>query len=186
MTNNLPANIRTDIFELVYNRADAYGYATRTRPDNRRFLNSLVTDSDIGGVLQEFMPQEDIRTYIKDTILNRYTKDLVKRKMATLEPAAVFQMVFGVDTLYVGGKKPVSICRGSNNEFYVLSTGTYLKWETALRKAVEFVAASEKLCNARVHICLGLVVINDDITIGDKKAIEDELTIVNAKAFFIG
>lgn len=186
MANNIPKDKRERIFELVYDRADAFGYCTRNRPDNSMFMNSLVNDPEIGGVLSQYMPTGEVRTYVKDTILNRYTKDLVKRKMATIEPIPVFQMVFEVDTLFVGQTGHITVCRASNNDVYVLSTGTYLKWETALRKALEYIASKGLSENHVVHICLGLVVINDDITSGDKKAIEDELSIVNTKAFFIG
>jgi len=183
---NIPEAKRAQIFSLVYEKADAFGYATRNRPDNGMFMNSLVNDAEIGGVLAQYMPQEAVRTYIKDTILNHYTKDLVKRKSAVIEPIAVFQTMFGVDTLFVGEKKPVSVCRSADNEVYVLSIGTYLKWETALRKALEHIATLEAVDRNQVHICLGLVVINDDITIGDKRHIEAALDLIGAKVYFAG
>lgn len=183
---NIPEEKRAQIFALAYERADSFGYATRNRPDNGMFMNNLVNDPEIGGVLAQFMPQEAVKTYIKDTILNHYTKDLVKRKSAAIEPVAVFQTVFGVDTLFVGEKKPVAVCRGADNEVYVLSVGTYLKWETALRKALEHIASMESIHKDHVHICLGLVVINDDITIGDKRHIEAALDLIGAKVYFVG
>lgn len=182
----IPEDRRSKIFALVYERADSFGYATRNRPDNGMFMNNLVNSPDIGGVLAQFMPQEAVRTYIKDTILNHYTKDLVKRKSAAIEPVSVFQTVFGVDTLFVGEKKPVSVCRSADNDVYVLSVGTYLKWETALRKALEHIASIESAQREHVHICLALVVINDDITIGDKRHIEAALDLIGAKVYFAG
>ena len=186
MANIIPKDKREKIFALVYNRADAFGYCTRNRPDNSMFMSSLVNDSEIGGILSEFMPKEEVRTYVKDTILNKYTKELVKRKMATIEAVTVFQIVYGVDTQLVGKTGAISICRSENGDIYVLSVGTYLKWETTLRKALEYIAANENVKTPNVHVCLGLVVTNDDITSGDKKATEDELAIINTKAFFIG
>lgn len=185
MPNNIPRDKRERIFELVYDRADAFGYCTRNRPDNSMFMNSLVNDPEIGGVLSQYMPTGEVRTYVKDTILNKYAKDLVKRKMAAIEPIPVFQIVYGIDTHFVGKTGQITVCRANNNDIYVLSAGTYLKWETALRKALEYITSKELVKDHGVHICLGLVVTNDDITSGDKKAIEDELSIVNARAFFI-
>lgn len=183
---NIPEDKRSEIFSLVYERADAFGYATRNRPDNSMFMNNLVNAPDIGGVIAQYTSQETVRTYIKDTILNHYTKDLVRRKSAAIEPVTVFQAMYGVDTLFVGKKKLVTVCRDTQNNVYVLSVGTYLKWETAMRKALEHIVTLDDVEKEQIHICLALVVINDDITIGDKRHIEAALSLIGAKVYFAG
>ena len=75
MANRLPPQVRTKITKLVYEKADEFGYMECDRVQNSQFMDILVEDREVGGVLQQYMQKERVRTYIKDTILNRYTKD---------------------------------------------------------------------------------------------------------------
>ena len=72
MPKLLPKEKAKQIKELVYSKADDYGFMTRGRVENGQFLSFLVEDSAVGGVLSEYIEKSNIRTYIKDAILNGY------------------------------------------------------------------------------------------------------------------
>jgi hypothetical protein len=73
-TTRVPDDIR-DVFEAVYKKADDHKYIAKGRPENSLFMNQLVADPAIGGKLGEHMAKSKVKTYIKDTILNRYAKE---------------------------------------------------------------------------------------------------------------
>lgn len=52
MAKKLPSEKAKRIKQLIFQRADEFGYATSGRIENGRFLDELVNDPDIGGVLQ--------------------------------------------------------------------------------------------------------------------------------------
>ena len=66
------------------------------------------------------------------------------------------------------------------------SGGAVLKWETALRKALEIIVRNPGLIinNVVPSICLQLAVAGQDITDGDKKHIGDALGAIGIKALF--
>ena len=63
---------------------------------------------------------------------------------------------------------------------------SFLKWETALRKALEIIVRNPGLTinNTVPSICLQLAVAGQDITDGDKKHISDALGAIGVKALF--
>jgi hypothetical protein len=68
-------------------------------------MNSLVDSPEIGGRLREYMTGEEVRTYIKDTLLNAYAKAIVKRKLSCTEPLAVINALYGETTAFVAKKR---------------------------------------------------------------------------------
>lgn len=58
MTQKLPNKKRNQIETLIYARADEMNYRTLSRPESSLFLDSLVEDSAVGGVLREYYPKE--------------------------------------------------------------------------------------------------------------------------------
>ena len=186
-SKNIPESIRTQIFDLVYAKADGHGYAYRNRKDNSDFMNDLVESPEVGGILSQYMEQARVRTYIKDTILNRYTKDLKAKRFGKGSLTDILSDVYGVDAVWVGDSSSnISIFHSEPNEFYVVGKGTVLKWETALRKALEYVVrANNDIKTASIHICLLLAVMNDDMTQADKEQIAEALTRVGVEVFFL-
>ena len=74
MGAKVPARISKEIKEIVFKEADGFNYLARTRSDNGWFLDKLVIQQDVGERLSQYMSKAEIRTYIKDAILNRYSK----------------------------------------------------------------------------------------------------------------
>jgi len=178
------------IKEAIYEKADAFGYASSGRNDSGRFMDELVEDPCVGGVLKQYMSKERVRTYIKDGVLNAYKKELTRKALETTTPTDTIQQVFGVQSSVIqkcsGKNVTVSVSRDINGRIIVVSGGTALKWETALRKALEIIARQPGLTinSIKPSICLHLVTASHDLTEGDKKHITDALSAIAVKAIF--
>lgn len=187
MAKALPREVQERVKLAVFEKADAHGYASRGRVENGKFIDDLVDDSEIGGVVKEYVPDGRARTYIKDGILNQYTKAKVKEIHLAADSLVVIKQAYGVDGTFIHSNDGIVVCRSPGDGMvYVIGKGTVLKWETALRKALEFVARSPRYRSGGEHpeICLQLAVINNDITEGDKTQITSALDAVGVKVYF--
>ena len=186
----IPDEIRDSIFKAVYEKANGYGYMRCDRVRSGQFMDLLLDDPNVGGLLKEYIPKEKLRTYIKDTILNRYTKAATKKALGSVTPKDTVWEVYGedaevIDTIASRGDD-IYILRSGAGVIYVVSSGTELKWETALRKALEVIALKPTLYvdNKAPRICLKLAAPKDSLTEPDKTAIESALGAVGVKAVF--
>jgi hypothetical protein len=135
----LPHSIRSEIIKKVTALADKEGYLLNTRPQNKAFMNRLAQAPEIGGVLSGFMSEDDIRVYIKDGILNRYTKD--KRNISTEEITHISQNYMSEDLLWIETQGEILLYRlCSTNRYLVVVGSSFQKWETAIRKILLYVA----------------------------------------------
>ncbi|MCL2020514.1 MAG: hypothetical protein FWG81_00020 [Betaproteobacteria bacterium] len=190
MPKRLPSKKKTQIEALIYARADDVSYRTLSRPESSQFLDSLVEDAAIGGVLREYYPKENVRTYIKDGILNAYAKQFTKNALNEVSPTDAIQQIYGVLSSIIqqgtGKEARVSVSRSDDGRIFVLSGGTVLKWETALRKALEIIARVPGLTieGKTPSICLHLVPTNNGLTVADKKHITTALAAVGVQAIF--
>ncbi|MED3501525.1 hypothetical protein P4479_24185 [Brevibacillus agri] len=133
----VPDTIRNEILDRIYELADREGYLTNNRVDNAVFMERLLTNPDIGGTLEAFMPKEKVRVYIKDSMLNRYAKD---RRSITMEKLLnVLAEVFQQPVSLVNTDNDVSLCNTESGFYIVVTIGSYTKWETALRKILLFI-----------------------------------------------
>jgi hypothetical protein len=184
----LPKEKAAQIRELVYVKADTYGYITRSRKENGQFMTALVDDPTVGGVLSTYIEKGNLRTYIKDAILNGYAKN---RKMEILKrnsPLDTVKRVYSVNASIIQSVGGVAVCRSDDDRIFVVSSGTVLKWETALRKALELVAREPDLVvdDHAPIICLQLAILDLGITDGDKTLVTDALKTIGVKARFCG
>lgn len=186
MASLLPKHIRDAVKAKVFEKADAFGYAARSRRENSVFMNELVEDPEVGIVIKEYIAGERVRTYIKDGILNSYTKSRTKNIIGDFRPAEILLDRYLVLAEPIQIKDTVTVCRSEDGGIYIISTGTVLKWETALRKALEVVACEPKLIVDEKYpkILLLLAIINDNITEGDSNQITDALNAVGVQACF--
>ena len=53
---------------------DERNYLGQSRKENGKLMAELVSMPEIGGVLSEYMAKSAIKTYIKDAIINAYSK----------------------------------------------------------------------------------------------------------------
>ena len=192
MAKSLPAKIAKQVKDVVFKKADEYFYSSRTRPDNSAFMDSLVSDVDVGCVLRGYMDNAVIRTYIKDSILNAYSKQRGKDILSVESVTDTVKQLFGINTSVIqkqkNNDKTVSVCRSDDGKIFVVSEGTVLKWETALRKALEIIAREPGLSvdGFNPSICLQLADTSASITDGDKKHISTALAAISVKARFFG
>jgi hypothetical protein len=186
MAKSLPAKIAKQVKLTVYKKADEHGYGSRTRVDNGAFLDALVDDPEVGGVLKEYKAKENIRTYIKDAILNAYAKKRKRELLSAKTATDTVKTVFGVEVNDIQKEQGVTVCQSNDNRFFVVSEGTVLKWETSLRKALELIAREPGLImdGMTPAICLQLADISASITDGDKKHITTALDAIFVKARF--
>ena len=186
MAKSLPTALQRKIRSTVFARADEYGYAARGRIENGAFMDDLIADPEIGGCLKEYMEERKVRTYIKDGILNAYTKEKAKEIQAQHTSSSIVKKIYGMNAEEIAIQGNISVCCSAGKDIFVISPGTVLKWETALRKALEYVVNLPDATRAsnNIHICIKLAVINHDITSGDKKQIQASLALIGATAYF--
>lgn len=190
MSNKLPPKTARQVKERVYELADHVDYLAMSRTDSGKFLADLVTVKDVGGVISQFVNKAEIRTYVKDAILNRYSKDkFAEAKPDDLKP--IINSVYGFDSIESDKKDKLhlfrSISKGTHNEYVVVADGAMVKWESALKKALLFIAGSPFYNKAnQVHILLMLFAQHKKITPSDKRHLKEALEICNARAFIFG
>lgn len=188
--NSMPKEIRDKIFEVTYRKADEYGYTRCDRAQSGIFMDMLLNDPEVGGILVEYMPKERVRTYIKDTILNNYTKAIRERALVTMSAEDIIESAYGVSASLVDKFKSkgntLSVLRAEDGRIFVVSDGTAVKWETALRKALEFIAGRPSLVvDGNVpSICLNLLTVSQTLTVADTRLIQLALGAVGVKAVF--
>lgn len=180
----LPENVSSTLRKLIYERADCYGYAFSDRIASGKFMDSLVDDPDIGGVLGEYFPKERIRTYIKDSVLNAYMKKAQSRILSQMDPVDTIKRLYSANAELIDSRNGSFICRSHNGDLYIITTGTYVKWETALRKALDIIACNPRLTQhgKTPFICLHIADLDNSITDGDKKHLFAALRAINVKA----
>lgn len=142
MSVQLPRDVQKRVKAEIYRQADETHYLRMGRIDNGIFMDSLLACEDVGGVLRQYMPSEKVRTYIKDGVLNRYSKD---RRPLERDIDTVIDSTYGLGAVEIEYRKPVSLHRLDSGELLVASRGAYAKWETAVRRMLEFMAAAPGL-----------------------------------------
>lgn len=180
----LPGNISDSVRRRIYERADQYGYAFCDRVESGRFMDHLVDDPDIGGVLGEFFPKERIRTYIKDGVLNAYMKNARAHILSQMNPIDTIKRLYSADAEILESRNGSYTCCSHSGDIYIITTGTYVKWETALRKALDLIASNPKVTQhgKTPYICLHIANLDNSITEGDKKHLFAALQAINVKA----
>ncbi|MBS3976451.1 MAG: hypothetical protein KGZ75_06955 [Syntrophomonadaceae bacterium] len=192
MAKVLTADKKAKVKKAIFDKADKFGYASCGRNDSGRFMDELVNDPEVGGVLKEYMSKERIRTYIKDGVLNAYTKELVRKALKAASHIETIRQMYSVESSVIqkckGKEAGVVVSRSADGRIFVTSNGTVLKWETALRKALEIIAREPGLTvnGTTPAICLHLAVVSPDINDGEKKHITDALDAISVKARFSG
>lgn len=179
----IPKAIQQEIKDVVFEKADAHDYINRTRPENRKFMHDLIQDPEVGERLGAFMEGSQIKTYIKDAILNQYSKtkfsppddidallkDALKKKYTEIERDKT-----GKVTLHVNAAGDVLI----------VACGTYIKWESALRKALEFGARFKK-GKSHYEIVLVLSTQIKHVTDPDMRLIRKCLERIGVRCIFL-
>ena len=184
----LPVAIRNAVREAVYRKADKFGYTHTSRRDSGVFMDNLVEDKDVGKVLADYIPRADIKTYIKDAVLNRYAKEK-KGEILPSDSESVLAMIRSIrkqDATVIARNKSVYLFRLEDKDLLLVAQGTLLKWETALRKALEFVAKAPGLPpkDVDLHILLNIAVLGRPLTQADRDHLRAALRFVGVELHF--
>ena len=113
---------------------------------------------------------------------------VTSKALASKTAESTIAEVYGENAAVIGRHdskgNELSILRADSGNIYVVSSGTALKWETALRKALETIASTPTLTvkDKAPSICLKLSA--PDMTEADKELIKNALGAVGVKAVF--
>mgnify|MGYP006864754778 CR=1 FL=1 len=75
---DMPRKVMLEIRERIFEVLDEKEYMSTKRKRSGEIMDSLVSDPSIGARIAEYYGKERVRTYIKDAVLNRYTKERTK------------------------------------------------------------------------------------------------------------
>lgn len=192
MATKIPKEIRERIRNRVYARLDEENYLMASRTENARLLENLCSDPEIGGIVCRYYPKERVRTYIKDAILNRYAKE--HKVGLRPEPEEVVNFCrerYRVSDFHLldSGAKGVMLLKSAASPIYaVVVEGTYLKWETALRKGLLYVVGHPFGLNEQntVRIVLSLFMSGEVLTPSEMKQFQCALSRAGAEAYCWG
>ena len=182
MARTLPEDVREVIRQLVYELADQANYLAQGRIENGQFMTQLVNDPQVGGILREYMPEGEVKTYIKDAVLNRYAKE--KHGYST---EALIAESFGA-SVKIEEKGRVSLFRSTERtaSYCVVGNGTSDKWETALRHALIYVTnLPEDTQKQDVRIALCCTSPRGKLSMSDKDHIRSALNRIGVEYYCI-
>lgn len=186
--NKVPTKIQKEIKAAVYAKADAHGYMSKDRTDNGIFMDNLVKDREVGERLADFMSRSEIKTYIKDAILNRYSKDKTSEQLDG-DVSPYIKAVFGGASLETEkwNKERVSLHRVEDGRYVIVARGNFLKWETALRKALEIIERCPGLPpeGQTLNVMLVICSAGKHLTGPDRTAVERSLRYIGIHVVFV-
>lgn len=183
MAQSVPKTIAAKVRKQTFAILDERHYLSQSRKENGELMQELVSAPEIGGVLGEYIPKSAIKTYIKDAIINAYSKQ-ENAKLFSIE--AIEQRLSakeGKTVLCVDGKSgdKVFLFRAENGDLIVASIGTIAKWETALRKALEYIDRAKNLPpqNQALSIYLLISALGKQLPQSDVEHIKRSLALLN-------
>jgi len=185
----IPRDTANELKERVFQKADEVGYMSLSRNDSQDFMDELVRAEDIGQVIAQFRGNARVRTYIKDAILNRYSKDKAKDARPS-NLSTIIKRLFNHDAHAIEENGDIDLYQFTNKSephYIVVANGSYLKWETALRKALLYLPGKPFSEDGNVlSIMLTLFCSGSRINNADKKHLKEALSTFNAKVYFYG
>lgn len=192
MAKTLNDEQQKNIKKAIFKKADEYGYLACGRVQSGQFMDELVDDPEVGGVLKEYMSKERVRTYIKDGVLNAYSKEKNKEILSSINPESTIKRLFQYEAAIIqhcsGKYRDVFVLRSTEGLIFVVSGGTTIKWETALRKALDIIANESGLTieGKTPYIALQLTDTSQEMTAADRNHIENALAAIGVKVLFFG
>jgi hypothetical protein len=178
---DMPRKVMLEIRERIFNVLDEKEYMSTKRKRSGEIMDSLVSDPAIGARIAEYYGKERVRTYIKDAVLNRYTKERTK---APDDWTPFIVELFGAECSQVATSNGVRVFRSQDGKIFVGSHGRLLKWETALRKLLEYRAVNAKALldhGKMVESCLILMSGGAPQTAADADLLRSALANINVK-----
>lgn len=186
MSVKIPKDVMMSIREQVYIILDEVQYLSQDRKENGRVMERLVADPNIGGHVAEYVGKARVKTYIKDAVINRYAKEKT-RPPADL--SLTLEGVFGAKyqpLVLPRSRSAASVFRSQSGRLAVVCCGRLLKWESALRKLLEFLGQKGEQLKTqspdKPDMLLILMSGGKVIPDSDMSLLERTLAIVNVRA----
>lgn len=188
MAQVLPREVQIQVKLAAYRKADEFGYMYKSRVESGEFMDRLVRDREVGAVLADFMSKDSIKTYIKDAILNRYMKDKKKERLPS-DPEGLGLVVarfYGSNAYPIDGDSNTHLFRLNDDSYALVSQGTLLKWETALRKALEYIEKAPGLPpqGVKMRVLLNIASLGTHSTHADRDHLKKSLAFVGVDVNF--
>jgi hypothetical protein len=144
MSTKIPRKVRKEIRDFAFAEADKHQYLLKSKNENAAFLDRLVKHQKVGGRLREYMPEERVKSYVKDAVINKYSKRerVLPRDITSLISKRYRGVVHEIS---YDKEKAVSLHRIEAGPVVAASRSAYIKWETGLRKLLLYVAAAPGL-----------------------------------------
>jgi hypothetical protein len=179
MAAKIPELVRAQVKDAVYRLADEFCYMNKGRIESGIFMENLTAHREVGVVLSQYMSKGVIKTYIKDAVLNRYMKDKKRGVLSHRESdmIPIIKDIYNQDCSLIEKRDFSFIFRLVNGDVLVVCQGTWLKWETALRKALEIIAGAPGLNSSsqKVSILLNIALLGSPSTTADRDQLRNVL-----------
>jgi hypothetical protein len=190
MNFRIPTNIRNRIREIAYKALDEANYLAMSQNQASEFMNSLLVMPSVGVEIAKYTKRERVRTYIKDSIVNNYSKDKI-REAVPKDPKPIIKSIYKFSAEESHKQPGLHLYKSTSaerpNEYVVISEGTILKWETSLKRALLFISSKPFSKTAdEVHILLFLFAQHKPLALSDKQNLENALNRCGAKPYIYG
>lgn len=189
--NKVPAHVKTGIAKRAAQLADEIRYSSMTMKQRSAALAIFCNDPQIGGVLTDYIEQNEVRQYIKDNLV----RALSQGKNKAQQPTALEQAVWCEKKYKTGGlqvvhdsKYIVLLKNPDTKDYIVVGRTTYRRWESALRFALLFIAGRPfgKDKDNNIRILLSLSRGSSPITDSDLQLLRDALARASADVRIVG
>jgi hypothetical protein len=179
MIEKIPSEVMRELRRLIYERLDAVDYMCQGRIENGKFMEQLARDPDIGGRIAQYTGKERVKTYIKDAVINRYAKEKTKLPLDLADSVsqAVCEPVQRMST-----EKDIELYRTQNGRIIIVSPGRLLKWETALRKLLEYLGRKNEAIGKKSNSPVLLLV----LATGGRKVSPSNATLLDRSLAAVG
>lgn len=74
----IPSTVYLGVQNRLWNQADRLGWTTLSDSQKSALYEQWIRDAEVGQVLARYMKPENIRVYIKDTIMKPYGRERIK------------------------------------------------------------------------------------------------------------
>lgn len=76
--NKIPLAIRKEIAARVWSAADTLNWLRLSDQEKSRHYETWLADPNVGGVLEQFLDQRNVRVYLKDSVIKPYSRERTK------------------------------------------------------------------------------------------------------------
>ncbi|WP_170505727.1 hypothetical protein [Ruegeria arenilitoris] len=95
----LPEHIRTEVFEMIWAKADEVGWLHLDSSEKSRLYSYWTEAEAIGGRLGGYMDPRQVRVYLKDTVLKSYSIERMSdptmaRRVLRIEDGAIATEIY--------------------------------------------------------------------------------------------